>query len=304
MMTTLAPTSQNLPIDLSPSAFGYLRETDPALPAEELLHRLETDGYLFLRGMHPREAVQAARDEILTILGEMGLTHPDHPATEGIAHPEARNNFTPDAAARCQSMREVVFGPHMMGFCANLFGEPALHFDYLWFRSIGPGKGTTPHCDWVYMGRGTRRLYTAWTPYGDTDMQLGGLMLLEGTHREGDRIRNYLDRDVDAYCVNGRHAAAIESGQLQGEFNGQLSNNPVSLREKYQTRWLTAEQFRMGDVLMFGMEMIHASLDNQTDRLRLSSDSRYQRASEPADERWMGANPVGHTLAGKRGRVC
>ena len=31
---------------------------------------------------------------------------------------------------------------------------------------------------------------------------------------------------------------------------------------------------------------------------------RYQRASEPIDERWVGANPPGHALAGKRGRIC
>jgi hypothetical protein len=50
---------------------------------------------------------------------------------------------------------------------------------------------------------------------------------------------------------------------------------------------------------------VHASLDNSTaDRMRFSSDSRYQPASLPADERWVGANPVGHGLAGKRGRIC
>ena len=31
---------------------------------------------------------------------------------------------------------------------------------------------------------------------------------------------------------------------------------------------------------------------------------RYQRASEPIDDRWVGANPPGHTTAGKRGRIC
>ena len=42
------------------------------------------------------------------------------------------------------------------------------------------------------------------------------------------------------------------------------------------------------------MTTIHASLDNQTDRVRLSSDTRYQRASQPADTRWIGANPPTH----------
>ena len=53
------------------------------------------------------------------------------------------------------------------------------------------------------------------------------------------------------------------------------------------------------------MFLVHASLDNQTEnRLRISSDSRYQRASEPIDERWVGANPPGHGPNGKRGLIC
>jgi hypothetical protein len=51
--------------------------------------------------------------------------------------------------------------------------------------------------------------------------------------------------------------------------------------------------------------MIHASLDNRTtDRVRISTDTRYQLASEPIDERWIGENPIGHGMAGKRGRIC
>jgi hypothetical protein len=45
-------------------------------------------------------------------------------------------------------------------------------------------------------------------------------------------------------------------------------------------------------------------MDNRSNRLRLSSDSRYQLAAEPVDERWVGEDPPGHSSAGKRGRVC
>ena len=52
--------------------------------------------------------------------------------------------------------------------------------------------------------------------------------------------------------------------------------------------------FEMGDVLIFGMYTMHASLDNTTNRFRLSTDTRYQRADEPVDERWIGDNPIAH----------
>ena len=54
-------------------------------------------------------------------------------------------------------------------------------------------------------------------------------------------------------------------------------------------------------MVTFCMTLVHASLDNRTDQIRLSSDSRYQLATEAADGRWVGANPVGHTRAGKQG---
>jgi hypothetical protein len=60
----------------------------------------------------------------------------------------------------------------------------------------------------------------------------------------------------------------------------------------------------MGDFITFGMHMIHGGLDNQTDKLRISTDTRYQRASQPIDERWIGDNPMANRDEVKRGRVC
>jgi ectoine hydroxylase-related dioxygenase (phytanoyl-CoA dioxygenase family) len=66
---------------------------------------------------------------------------------------------------------------------------------------------------------------------------------------------------------------------------------------------LTSE-YRAGDALIFSMFTVHASLDNRSNRIRLSSDSRYQPASALADERWVGPNPIAHGQAGKRGKIC
>jgi len=60
----------------------------------------------------------------------------------------------------------------------------------------------------------------------------------------------------------------------------------------------------MGDVLTFGMYTLHCSLDNHSDRVRLSADSRYQLASEPADHRWTGEEPPAHAVDVREGRIC
>ena len=134
-------------------------------------------------------------------------------------------------------------------------------------------------------------------------LELGGLIVLEGSHLKSERIRAYLETDVDAYCENrpGEVKKVKEGGG--SSHPGWLSANPVTLREKMGGRWLTSE-WKAGDLITFKMNLVHGSLDNATDRIRLSSDTRYQKASEPIDERWVGENPPGHSTAGKRGRIC
>lgn len=257
------------------------------------------EGYLYLRGFFPREIITRARMSLLERLAENdGIFDPAYPLADGILLSETKspNGFNPEAALGNSAVQRVVFGPEIRDFYTRLLGGVIRHFDYVWVRSMGLGHGTRPHCDIVYMGRGTHELYTAWIPYGDVSFDVGGLIILEKSHLQAERIRRYLNSDVDTYCENipGRHG---------WKFGGALSANPASLREKFGGRWLGAE-FQMGDLLTFRIDTVHASLDNQTNRIRLSTDTRYQPASEPADERWVGETPIGHGPAGRRGMIC
>ena len=287
------------PLDTASASWGELTDSAPLLgnlPA--LRERMEAEGYLFIRDFFPRAVIERARMSLLERLAEtQGIFDPDHPLSEGVLLPGARPpGFSLEAARENAAVGRVVFGPEIRAFYGAFLGGTIRHFDYIWVRTMGAGNGTPPHCDIVYMGRGTHRLYTAWIPYGDVTYDIGGLMILERSHLQADRIRHYLNSDVDTYCEN-------IPGRDGWKFNGVLSKNPVSLREKFGGRWLGAE-FRMGDLLTFRMDTVHASLDNQSDRIRFSTDTRYQLASEPVDERWVGENPIAHGPAGKRGLIC
>ena len=154
------------------------------------------------------------------------------------------------------------------------------------------------------MNRGTSQLFTSWTPIGDVSREMGGLMVLEKSHQHQKLREGYSSKDVDAFCENRVGAGFTKMG---GGGNirdgGMLSYQPRKLRERLGGRWLTNE-FQMGDLLVFSVFTVHASLDNHSDKIRLSSDSRYQRASEPADERWIGANPIGHGPNAKKAMIC
>jgi hypothetical protein len=305
MTTTSSLTMLGQELDTSPEAFGTLRDSgDIAHDYEALRARMAEDGYLFLPGYLDRDEVRAARLECARRLADSGQLHPDYPVEDAVASPEATVKFAPDLAKDNAPLMKVLYDGPMMEFYAGFFGEAVRHFDFTWLRAISPGWGTMPHLDSVYMNRGTQRLFTAWTPLGDVPLEVGGLCILENGHTHERIINGYGQKDVDAFCENrvGAGYTGMGGGGNIRE-GGALSKNPVKLRRNLGGRWLTAK-YRMGDLLTFSIYTIHASLDNHSNRIRLSSDSRYQRASEPADERWIGPNPIAHGPQGKRGMIC
>ncbi len=291
-------------LEMTDDKVGLLRDSsDAADDFEELRRRVAEDGYLYMRGYLDRDEVLAARASLTSRLAEAGVLDPAHPHTEGVCKPGSGYVFKPELTNGNPEVQRLLYSGRLTDFYAKFFAEPIRHYDFTWLRAIGPGKGTNPHCDLPYMGRGTHRHMTCWLPYGDISFTLGGLMVLEGSHKRMDLLEKYVYRDVDTFCENKpKDAENAKTGKWT--FSGTLSHNPPQVRNKFGGRWLTTE-FSAGDFLTFGMFLVHASLDNRSEnRLRISSDSRYQRASEPIDERWVGINPPGHTLAGKRGRIC
>lgn len=296
-------TSCGVPLDTSPACLGPLRDSaDVVEDAGILRERMAGDGYLYLPGYLDREQVLEARRDVTRRLAAEGMLDPAYPREEAVAAPGLTLQFKPDLAHENAPLHRLLYAGRMMAFFERLLGGPVHHYDFTWMRAIAPGPGTRPHGDIVFMGRGTHDLYTAWVPLGDADFAQGGLIVLENSHRL-DAIRNeYALRDVDSYCANvpGEEEHARERGW---RWNGSISDDPRALRERLGGRWLTAE-YRAGDLLVFSTYLIHASLDNRSNRIRLSSDSRYQLASAPVDERWVGEAPVGHGPGGKRGRIC
>lgn len=308
-MSTLAPTLPQIysfghALDMDDDKIGVLRDSSAAAEDfAELRRRFDEDGYLYMKGYLDRDKVLEARSAITDRLAGIGALHPDHPTIDAIAAPDYKNGFRPELTEGNEEVQHLLYGDRLAEFYRKFYEEDARHYDFTWLRAMGPGKGTNPHCDLPYMGRGTHRHMTAWVPYGDISFELGGLMVLEGSSKRMDLLENYVFRDVDAFCEN--KPKEVERAKDGGwTFTGSLSHNPPIVRNKFGGRWLTTE-FEAGDFITFGMFMVHASLDNRTEnRLRISSDCRFQRASEPIDDRWVGANPPGHALAGKRGRIC
>lgn len=292
------------PLEMSDEKVGLLRDSSEAADdVDELRRRFAESGYLYMKGYLDRDEVLAARTSLTDGLAAAGVLDEKYPTIDAVCKPNSGYVFKPELTNNNPAVQNLLYGPRLTDFYRAFYGEDIRHYDFTWLRAIGPGKGTNPHCDLPYMGRGTHRHMTCWVPYGDISFELGGLMVLEGSHHRMDLLESYVYRDVDTFCANkAKEAETAKAGKWT--FSGTLSHNPPVIRNKFGGRWLTTE-FEAGDFITFGMFLVHASLDNRTEnRLRISSDSRYQRASETIDDRWVGANPPGHTTAGKRGRIC
>jgi hypothetical protein len=251
---------------------GALRAADPADGIEALRSRLAEDGYLLLRGFHPRSEVLEARRDVLDQIradGHLGAGGTDSEPRPAASFPGYA--YFPQATIMgWQRYRALVESPRLLGFFGDLLGGTATTFDHKWLRVMPPGfQGANPHCDIVYMGGGTPRLFTVWTPLGDIPMELGPLMICPGAHRNR--------RLIETYGRGNAHDGAA----------AHFSHDPLAAMAAIGSPWLTTS-FRAGDILLFGMYTLHASLENRTGFLRLSTDTRYQLAGDPIDQRHMG----------------
>ncbi|MBI1927782.1 phytanoyl-CoA dioxygenase family protein [Candidatus Poribacteria bacterium] len=289
-------TSFGYALDTESEKMGELRESNDIVDdATALRQRIAEDGYLFLRGVLDKEVVLAARREILEKLASIGEIDTRYPLMEGIfsgrserPHIDTRQ-FSKDLRTG-EAIRALVHRGNVIRFYEKFLGGAVRPFDYIWLRTVKVGGATGSHYDWVYMGRGTRNLYTSWIPIGDVPKIEGALLILENSHKLEELKNTYGAMDVDR-DVDGPYAG------------GWFSRNPLEVQERFGTRWLTTD-FEAGDMLVFTMHTMHCSLDNcsPTNRIRITSDTRYQLASEPVDERWIGEEPIAHSGRKKSGK--
>ena len=257
-----------------------LREsTDIMDDPDALRDRLETDGYLFLKAFHDPAAVRRARTDILEHMDDAGLLDPDSPREAGTIHPEYFDDgFDMTAASwtHYPHLHDLVHGDTSMDFFASFLNDRPLAYDFKWGRAKATGGFTGFHVDRIFMGRGTDELYTVWRPIGDCPLEMGPLVICPGSHTHEELRETYAQLDVDRDVVEGM-----------------FSEDPFDVIDTVGGPLATAP-FEAGDVLIFGPYLLHGSLNNETDRFRISIDTRYQSVSEPVDGRWVGQEPIGH----------
>lgn len=290
MIRQLTSCGKNLA--MSAEAFGELWYSNDLLgDAPALRQRMIEDGYLFFRNLLDQGQVIEARQQVLESLVTEELLDKTFPLIEAVAAPKVKISLMPEGQ-RFPAIRRLLHSDRIMALFTELLGGQARVLDYIWLRAKSPGLATAPHCDIVYMSRGTKNLYTSWVPLGDVPAEHGSLIILEKSHLLENLKNTYgqmdIDKDGNAKKIRFRHGGFFRGGQY--------SKNPRAVQKEFGLRWLTTD-FRAGDLVIFSVFTMHGTLDNASDRIRLSVDARYQLASEPVDERWVGEHPIAHSQA-------
>ena len=238
----------------------FLDSTDALENGPELRRRMERDGYLFIRGLVPAQALEALRLQMLHLARQGGWVQEGTPIEEALAdlrgfslEPEPAYLRVYGRMYLLPEFHALQHHPSLLRFFARLLEGPVLPHPRLIGRIIFPQKEafTSPaHQDFIPI-QGTPDTYTAWIPLGPLPPEMGGLEVAQGSHRQG------------VY-----------------DFQPALGAGGLEILEPFEGKW-RGGPFAQGDVLFFHSLTAHRGAPNSSRSLRLSLDARYQRADQP-----------------------
>jgi len=268
---------------------GELKPTDPSIGVEAIRRLYHENGYVWLKRFLDPQVVNAFRGWVFSHLARGGLVAPGTDPMLGLSAGTGLDKGQVDRILM-SLVRSVAFE----GFCAQprlaqFMDEFLSGISYLHKRKImrftqpGTTTATPAHYDLVYLRGGTNRLVTAWIPIGDTPVDMGGLVYLEGSHAIGVRMEEEFSRKSLDLSAEEK-ISAFNRNMTEG---GWVSKDLPDMAERFDTRWLVAD-YEAGDVVLHSPYMIHASTTNQSasNRIRLSTDIRYQNVDDEIDARW------------------
>lgn len=252
-------------------AYAPFIESNARESAEVLRARMQEHGYLFFPGIVPADEVLRVRRDVLQLCAEAGWLDSSRDLMEGIAAPGHKPLMEgmPEYMAvyrkvlHTPSFHEFPAHPALVEVARKILNLANLEEVLVHRRRIGRitfphllSATTPPHQDHHYI-RGAVETYSCWTPLGECPIELGGLAALPKSH-----VRGFMEHTVKSSGVGGSGVP------LEGE----------------KLEWHLSD-YGLGDALIFHSYTIHKAMPNLTEnRLRVSTDNRYQRAQEEIAE--------------------
>ena len=235
--------------------------------AAQLQAQMQSNGYVFFRALVPTDEVLELRRQALELCREAGWIDESKPLMDAYVKP----GIAPTSEGHADYMamyrkllktplfHDLPARPELMQIASALLQTDAFVHPRRIGRVTFPNNvvaTTPPHQDHYYI-RGAVETYSCWIPLGECPMSLGGLAVWPGS-----RHRGYIEHTVHSPGAVGGCGVPIDEAQ---------------------TLWHSSD-FGLGDTLFFHSYTVHKALPNLSgDKLRLSTDNRYQRPKDDID---------------------
>lgn len=251
------------------NARGFIDSKNLLNDPVALRARASEEGYLFIKGLLPRDLILELRRQILEICKEKGLLADGEDIQQGICDAESVTGYYDKGGIqrgvgltlehyrevqKLELFHSIPHHPNVIGLYRMLLGDSVLPHPRNIARIMLPDPRlapTPPHQDFIHI-QGTEKVWTCWMPLGDVPRSLGGLSTLRGSHKDG--------------------LLPVKEAEGAGGLEAWLCNN--------EHEWLE-DDYEAGDVITFPSYTVHKALPNQEgSRIRLSCDYRFQASSE------------------------
>jgi len=245
----------------SSQRFSDFRVANPYLNDSKRLNSLfEDEGYLFFRNVLGSEEVLKVKQDLIRVLQEQAVVKPG--ASEAVWTGAGIEQIDESELYALSSCSELLESGQTARLVEGIFGEPVFMFRSPNIRYALPSDAvhmTPPHQDYFFV-RINQSFRTLWIPLMDIDEQVGGLALAAGSHQQG--LLDHVEQEnVYSYIFKDRKQKGVPFESLP---------QPC-----------LSTDYHPGDLLIFHNLMVHWSLPNRSERIRLSLDNCCQPATAP-----------------------
>ena len=274
---------------MSTSKFVPFKEANSYIgDAHALTSKFVDDGYLFFRDLLDKRRVGTVRDNIISVLKKHEFVDRDahsDPIWSG-KWPET-NELSPDGVVTKDVvdlglLKALAIAPELIELLERVLGgevfcwadnKGRLRLMLSGEKSMQVADGpkfsftTPPHQDYYFFR--PVEFCTVWIPLMDIDASIGGLAVGRDSHKEGLHEVWWKGKDYLGVAENAEQAQVWrkEGGVVVAGTTKPKDTDRVWLRSDYQ----------LGDVLIFHPLMMHTGVANTSNKVRISTDFRYQR---------------------------
>ena len=210
----------------------------------------QANGYILLRGVLDPASVEEARDSMLAAAASLGLVEPGDPTGKWTGKPTPGG--TEESPIYAGIAKGLLEHPANAALLEKVLGEPACAVPMVQYRTYPPhGPVTVVHQDGFY-SPGIQDYKPVWVTLTPCTREMGGLAVAVGQNNSG-------------------------------YFHNIAKPTPFPFPDDVvpPEAWATTE-YMPGDVLIVHPYAPHCALPNNSDRLRITFDSRVQSAANPS----------------------